>query len=103
MDVKGTRELSWSDFFPKPKIDSSVLHFTPKNKFQKFNNSKNIEIVTRIFFNQRRKMIKNPMKQLFNNPKEISDKLDINLNLRPQNLSMLEFYKIICEYDKLRN
>ena len=103
LNIKKIFDIGPNSFFPKPKIDSSVLHFTPKNKFQKFNNSKNIEIVTRIFFNQRRKMIKNPMKQLFNNPKEISDKLDINLNLRPQNLSMLEFYKIICEYDKLRN
>ena len=103
LNIKKIFDIGPNSFFPKPKIDSSVLHFTPKNKFQKFNNSKNIEIVTRTFFNQRRKMIKNPMKQLFNNPEEVSDKLDINLNLRPQNLSMLEFYKIICEYDMLRN
>ena len=75
----------------------------PKNEFYKFKNSKNIEIVTRVFFNQRRKMIKNPLKQLFKNPKEISDKLNIDLNLRPQNLSLLKFYEIITEYEKLRS
>ena len=48
-------------------------------------------------------MIKNPLKQLFKNPKGISDKLKIDLNLRPQNLSLLQFYKIISEYEKLRS
>ena len=61
--------------------------------FKIFKNSKNIEIVTRTFFNQRRKMIKNPLKQLFKNPKEISDKLNIDLNLRPQNLSYFNSMK----------
>ena len=103
LNVKKVFDVSPNSFSPKPKIDSSVLHFMPKNEFHKFKNSKNIEIVTRVFFNQRRKMIKNPLKQLFNNPKEISDKLNIDLNLRPQNLSLLKFYEIITEYEKLRS
>ena len=48
-------------------------------------------------------MIKNPLKQLFKNPEEISDKLNIDLNLRPQNLSILQFYEIVKEYEKLRS
>ena len=103
LNVKKVFDIGPSSFSPKPKIDSSVLHFTPKNEFQKFENSKNIETVTRIFFNQRRKMIKNPIKQLFKNPKAISNKLNIDLNLRPQNLSVLKFYEIIKEYEKLRS
>ena len=103
LNIKKVFDIGPNSFSPKPKVDSSVLHFTPKNKFQKFKNSKNIEIVTRTFFNQRRKMIKNPLKQLFKNPKEIADKLNIDLNLRPQNLSIFQFYKIISEYENLRN
>ena len=103
LNIKKIFDIGPNSFSPKPKIDSSVLHFTPKNEFQKFKNPRNIEIVTRTFFNQRRKMIKNPLKQLFKNPKEISDKLNIDLNLRPQNLSILQFYKIINEYEKLRS
>ena len=102
LNINKVFDIGPNSFFPKPKIDSSVLHFSPKKEFQKFKNSKNIEIVTRTFFNQRRKMIKNPLKQLFKNPKEISDKLKIDLNLRPQNLSLLQFYEIISEYEKLR-
>jgi len=103
LNIKKVFDIGPSSFYPKPKIDSTVLHFTPKNKFQKFKNSKNIEIITKTFFNQRRKMIKNPLKQLFKNPKEISNKLNIDLNLRPQNLSILQFYEIISEYEKLRS
>ena len=102
LNIKKVFDIGPNSFSPKPKIDSSVLHFTPKSEFQKFKNPKNIEIVTRTFFNQRRKMIKNPLKQLFQNPKEISDKLKIDLNLRPQNLSLIQFYEIISEYEKLR-
>ena len=103
LNIKKVFDISPNSFSPKPKIDSTVLHFIPKKKFQKFKNSKNIEIVTRTFFNQRRKMIKNPLKQLFKNPKEISKKLNIDLNLRPQNLSISQFYEIISEYEKLRS
>ena len=103
LNIKKVLDIGPNSFSPKPKIDSSVLHFTPKNEFQKFKNSKNIEIVTRTFFNQRRKMIKNPLKQLFKNPDKISDKLNIDLNLRPQNLSILQFYEIVKEYEKLRS
>ena len=103
LNIKKIFDIAPHSFSPKPKIDSSVLHFTPKDIFHKFKNSKNIEIVTRVFFNQRRKMIKNPFKQLFKNPEEISNKLKIDLNLRPQNLSMHQFYNIIYEYEKLRS
>ena len=102
LNIKKVFDIGPNSFSPKPKINSSVLHFTPKNEFQKFKDSKNIEIVTKTFFNQRRKMIKNPFKQLFKNPEEISDKLNIDLKLRPQNLSLLQFYEIINEYEKLR-
>ena len=102
LNIKKVFDIGPNSFSPKPKINSSVLHFTPKNEFKKFKDSRNIEIVTKTFFNQRRKMIKNPFKQLFKNPEEISDKLNINLKLRPQNLSLIQFYEIINEYEKSR-
>ena len=103
LEIEKIFDISPSSFSPKPKILSSVLHFKPKTMFQKFKNPKNIEIVTRTFFNQRRKMIKNPLRQLFKKSDAISEKLNIDLNLRPQNLSILKFYEIINEYEKLRS
>ena len=103
MNIKKIFDVGPNCFFPKPKIDSSVLHFTPKKIFFSIEKSKNLEMVTRIFFNQRRKMIKNPLKQLFRNPEEISKKLRLNMNLRPQNLSLEMYCKIVREYEKLNS
>ena len=90
-------------FKPKPKIFSSLLFFHPKKKFIKVNDSNNLEKVTRVFFNQRRKMIKKPFNQLFNGDQRILNKLKINLNLRPQNLNIDTYYKLAQEYENLRS
>ena len=60
-------------------------------------------MITRIFFNQRRKMIKKPFNQIFKDSSKIAKKLNIDLNLRPQNLSPDMYYKITKEYENLRN
>ena len=103
LDIKKIMNISRNSFFPKPKIESSLLIFSPKNKFYKITNPKNLEMITRVFFNQRRKMIKKPFKQIFEDPDEIAKKLSINLNLRPQNLSPDMYYKITKEYENLRS
>ena len=90
-------------FKPKPKIFSSLLFFHPKKKFIKVNDSNNLEKVTRVFFNQRRKMIKKPFNQLFNGDQSILNKLKINLNLRPQNLNIDTYIKLAQEYENLRS
>jgi len=88
-------------FSPRPKIDSTLLHFTPKEDFFEINDPKNLEIVTRIFFRHRRKMLKKPFNLIFNNNK-ILDKLKIDLNLRPQNLDLNTYYNLTKEYENLR-
>ena len=101
LNIKKICDIEPEAFSPKPKIQSSLLLFHPKKNFIKVNNPKNLEKVTRVFFNQRRKMLKKPFNQLFNGDQKILDKLNINLNLRPQNLNLDTYYKITCEYEKL--
>ena len=101
LNIKKICDIKPGSFSPKPKIDSSLLFFYPKNNFVKIDDPNNLEKVTRVFFNQRRKMLKKPFNQLFNGDQKILDKLKINLNLRPQNLSLDTYYKITCEYEKL--
>ena len=60
-------------------------------------------MITRVFFSQRRKMIKKPFNQIFKNAKEVSKKFDINLNLRPQNLSPEIYFKLTKDYENLRS
>ena len=102
LSVQKICDIEPKSFSPRPKINSSLLFFTPKKKFCKIKDPKNLEKVTRIFFNHRRKMLKKPYSQLFNNNKKILDKLNIDLNLRPQNLDFETYYKLTNEYENLK-
>ena len=101
--IKKICDIKPEAFFPKPKIDSSLLLFYPKKNFIKIDDSNNLEKITRVFFNQRRKMLKKPFNQLFNGDQKILEKLKIKLNLRPQNLDLETYYKLASEYEKLRS
>ncbi len=103
LTIKKICDIKSDSFLPKPKIDSSLLFFAPKKDFYKINNPKNLEKITRIFFNNRRKMIKKPFNQIFNGNPKILEKLNIDLNLRPQNLSFETYYKLTEEYENLRS
>ena len=103
LNIKKICDIKPEAFSPKPKIDSSLLFFYPKKNFIKINDPKNLEKITRVFFNQRRKMLKKPFNQLFNGDQRVLDKLKINLNLRPQNLNLDTYYKLALEYEKLRS
>ena len=101
LNIKKICDIKPESFSPKPKILSSLLVFFPKKNYIKIRNPKNLELITRTFFNHRRKMIKKPFNQLFNGNKKILEKLKIDLNLRPQNLSLDTYYKLASEYEKL--
>ena len=49
LDIKKIADIKPNCFYPKPKVDSSLLFFIPKKNYQKFNNPKNLEKITRIF------------------------------------------------------
>ena len=103
LNIKKIMDINPSSFFPKPKVMSSLLIFEPKINYIKFKSSKNLEHVTNVFFNQRRKMIKKPLNILFKNSKKVIDDLNLDTNLRPQNLKKDIFYKICLIYEKLIN
>ena len=101
MNMSKIIDISPNSFDPRPKVWSTLITLTPKAKYEKLAKIKNLEHVTNIFFNQRRKMIKKPMKQLFKNYEDVAKKLDLNLNLRPQNISKNKFVEICKFYEKL--
>ena len=102
LNVKKILDIKPQSFSPRPKIDSSLLLFTPKENFFKLKNPKNLEKITRIFFSQRRKMLKKPFNQVFANGKDVAEKFGIDLNLRPQNLEPEVYFKLVKEYEDLR-
>jgi len=101
--IKKICDIKPESFSPRPKIDSSLLFFSPKQDFYKIKDPKNLEKVTRIFFNHRRKMLKKPFNQLFNGDQKVLEKLKIDLNLRPQNLDFDTYYQLTSEYENLRS
>ena len=103
LNIKKICDIKPESFTPKPKIDSSLLFFYPKKDFIKIEDPNNLEKITRIFFNQRRKMLKKPFNQLFNGDLKVLKKLNIDLSLRPQNLNFDTYYKLALEYEKLRS
>ena len=101
LNIKKICDIKPSAFSPRPKIDSSLLFFYPKKNFIKIKDPNKLEKITRIFFNQRRKMVKKPFNQLFNGDQKVIDKLNIDLTMRPQNINLDTYYKLACEYEKL--
>ena len=103
LNIEKICDIKPESFSPRPKIDSSLLLFSPKEKFFKIKNPKNLEKVTRVFFNQRRKMLKKPFNQLFNGDQKILDELKIDLNLIPQNLDFDTYYRLTSLYESLKS
>jgi len=102
LEIKKHFDISNNCFFPKPKIESTVLSFVPKKTgYYSLKKPKNLEKITRILFSNRRKMINKNLIKLFKNDHEIIKKLNIDLDQRPSDLSNETFYKIAAEYEKL--
>ena len=103
LNINKICDISPESFSPKPKIQSSLIHFTPKKKFAQIKNPINLENITRIFFSHRRKMLKKPFNQIFNGNTDLLNKFNLDLNLRPQNLDFDTYYKLTIEYEKLKS
>jgi len=103
LNINKICDISPQSFSPKPKIQSTLIHFTPKKNFAEIKDPVNLEKITRIFFSHRRKMLKKPFNQIFNGNTDLVDKFNLDLNLRPQNLDFDTYYKLTIEYEKLRS
>ena len=103
LNINKICDISPKSFSPRPKIQSSLIHFTPKKDFAAIKDPINLEKITRIFFSHRRKMLKKPFNQIFNGNTNLLDKFNLDLNLRPQNLDFDTYYKLTIEYEKLRS
>lgn len=95
--------VSKNSFHPKPRVDSTLLSFKPKNNKFRIKNPKNLEKITAIFFSNRRKMINKNFFKLFGKNKKIEEELNLNLNKRPEELSHEMYYKITLKYENLFN
>ena len=101
-NIRKVTDVKPNSFFPKPKVHSTVLEFIPKKKIHQIKDSRNLEKITKVFFSQRRKMIKKPINILFKNLKFDYKKLSINPSDRPQNINVDKYLDIVNEYENSR-
>ena len=88
-------------FTPKPKIDSTVIHFKPNKKLLfKIKDIRNLEKVTQILFSNKRKMINKNIKKILK-PKELNSIKNLNLNSRPSDLRPEKYYEITELFEKM--
>ena len=81
-------------FFPKPRVRSMIIHFKPKNKTKIYiKNLEKLEKITNIFFSNKRKMINKNLKKILSE-KKIKSIPNLNVNIRPENVSPELYYKI---------
>ena len=94
LEIKKHFDISKNCFYPKPKINSTLLSFKPKKiNLLNLKNPHNLEKITRILFSNRRKMINKNFNKLFNKNKTVIKNLNIDLSKRPEELSNETFYK----------
>lgn len=91
-EVTILKEVSKDFFNPIPKVDSLFVRFSPKKKVIDQKELSSLKQVTRALFNKKRKKISNSLEDVLQ--KESIDKLDLNFNLRPDELSLNEYLQI---------
>ena len=100
-EIKKITDVKPNSFFPKPKVQSTVLEFLPKKNFYQIKDPKNLEKITKVFFSQRRKMIKKPVNILFKNFQFNYKKFNVKPSDRPQNIDVNKYLEIVNEYESL--
>ena len=92
--------ISQNCFYPIPKVQSTILVCEPiLNHDFKVKNIVNLEKITHIFFSKKRKMVNKAFKEIFKKPIEVAKKININLSVRPNQISEKEYYKITENYE----
>ena len=91
-DVKVKFDVEPENFFPKPKVISSVIELKPKKRKFKYDK---LDFLLKTSFSHRRKKIRNNLKKIspiypIKNLKECQ----IDSNLRPQDISPNEYIKL---------
>ncbi|MBK8700906.1 MAG: ribosomal RNA small subunit methyltransferase A [Saprospiraceae bacterium] len=75
-------------FNPPPKVNSAVIRLVRKQNYELGCNARLFRTIVKQSFGQRRKMLRNTLKNMVENPDVLSD---VYFNQRPEQLSVQEF------------
>ncbi len=96
LNIKFHFNISKKEFNPEPKVDSTVLSFTPKKKNNlKLDDLNILSELTKNIFNTKRKMVSKTLKKIFSEKELQIIDFDNIKNLRPENLDFNFYYKLV--------
>ena len=99
LDIIKSFLVSPNCFFPKPKVNSMVIHFRPKKqKFFKIKKIKNLEKVTSVLFSNKRKMINKNLRKILSDNK-INKINNLKTDLSPADIKPEIYYRITELYE----
>ena len=99
-DVKKLLTVKPSSFIPRPKVDSTVIKISPKNKDININ-TEIFENIVKTCFSQRRKKVKNNLDQLNINTISLLELSNIDPDIRAENIDIEGFIRISTNYEEL--
>ena len=99
-DVKKLLNVKPSSFIPRPKVDSTVIKISPKNKDLNIN-TEVFEKIVKTCFSQRRKKVKNNLDQLNINTISLLELSNIDPDIRAENIDIEGFIRISRNYEEL--
>lgn len=94
-------EISPKAFYPPPQVKSSIIKLTPYQKLPcAVKNYQLFEAIVRHAFGQRRKTLRNSLKEIV--PDDVWAHIEVHSDLRPQELTLKDFVLIANELAKER-
>jgi 16S rRNA (adenine1518-N6/adenine1519-N6)-dimethyltransferase len=100
-DVKKLFDVNRSAFTPAPKVTSSIVQLVPRQSPEVSCEVKDLEKVTAAAFGQRRKMLRSSLRGAFDAPEAILAELEINPELRAEQLQVNDFARLAQALGKL--
>ena len=92
-------DLNPAVFYPKPKVDSSIVSFKSLER-KSGPDIKILESITRAAFSQRRKKIRTSLKNIIGEI-DLAERLNIDVDLRAEQLSVNQYLKISEYLEKI--
>ncbi len=89
-------------FFPKPKVHSSVIKLVFGKEKYKLDDRTLFKQIVKESFGKRRKVMKNSLKNLFENLNIVTNSIEFDFSRRPENVSIPEFVKLSNVISRLR-
>ena len=100
LDIVKRFNVSPNCFFPKPKVDSTILLLKPKKNLLKIKKVDNLEKITNILFSNKRKMINKNIKKIFKKKEHMIKNLDFKL--RPSEIKPEIYYELTRIYEEIQ-